>query len=378
MEAVGQLAGGVAHDFNNLLQVILGCGHLAMAETDPASPAKENLTELLAAAERARVLVGQLLAFSRRQVLQMTDLDLNASVPELMKMLRRVIGAHIELSLHPGQGLGIVRADPGQIDQMLTNLCINARDAMPDGGRITIETSDATIDEAYCDAHAGAQPGRYVRLTVADTGCGMDETTRGQAFEPFFTTKEVGKGTGLGLSTVYGLIKQHGGLVDLTSQVGRGTMFEIYLPVIEPGQAPDENVADEPRAAPRGCETVLLAEDEDMVRRLTRSILERSGYTVLAARDGAEAVEVFAQHADEVDLALLDVVMPNLGGRAVLERIRAIKPDVPVLFTTGYSVDAIHKDFVLDSGLSLIQKPYDREELLGRVRRTLDGDGRDG
>ena len=371
MEAVGQLAGGIAHDFNNLLQAILGYGEMAGAQIEAGTPVSEYLGEMLKAGRRATTLVSQLLAFSRRQVLQMENLDLNEVIADLMKMIRRVIGEHIALDVRPGRDVGAVRADRGQLAQILTNLCVNARDAMPEGGVITIETENVRIDQEYCESHAWASPGRYTLLSVTDSGCGMDEETLARSFEPFFTTKEQGKGTGLGLSTVYGLVKQHDGQIDVYSEVGRGTRFKIYLPMVDsPAAAPDEKTEG---SVLGGSETILLAEDDEMVLKLSDAILTRAGYTVLPAVDGKDAIAVFEAHGAAIDLAILDVVMPKLGGRAVFERIHAERPELRILFASGYSINAIHTNFILDEGLTLIQKPYQRADLLRKVRQTLDG-----
>jgi two-component system, cell cycle sensor histidine kinase and response regulator CckA len=373
MEAVGQLAGGIAHDFNNLLQAILGYGDLALEEVEAGSSAHESITEVMLAGERAQTLIGQLLAFSRRQVLEMKDVNLNDVVADLTKMIRRLIGEHIALDVLGGHNLGTVWADRGQIEQILMNLCVNARDAMPKGGTISIETENVRIDEEYCEIHPWATPGRYVLLSVTDSGCGMDKDTLANIFEPFFTTKGVGKGTGLGLSTVYGLVKQHNGMVNPYSEVGKGTAFKIYFPLVERSA---DIISERLQAtAQRGSETILLAEDEETVRKLTVNILERAGYTVLPTRDGEEALLVFKQHTDKIDLALLDVMMPNLGGRAVYEEIRATHPDIPMLFSSGYSMSSIHTNFVLDEGMQLIQKPYQRDALLRKVRDILDASG---
>ncbi|MDP6544255.1 MAG: MASE1 domain-containing protein [Phycisphaerae bacterium] len=372
MEAVGQLAGGVAHDFNNLLQAILGYGEMARSESAEEGPVREYVGEVLKAGHRAKTLVRQLLAFSRRQVLEMEDLDLNEVIADLMKMIRRVIGEHITLNILPGHDLGIVRADRGQIAQILTNLCVNSRDAMPEGGTITIETENARIDQAYCESHAWAAPGRYTLMSVTDTGCGMDDETLAQIFEPFFTTKELGKGTGLGLATVYGLVKQHEGQAEVHSEVGKGTTFKIYLPVVERSAAVVGDKIEGP--VPGGTETILLAEDDEMVLAVAGKFLTNAGYTVLTAGDGAEALSVFAEHADAIDLAILDVVMPKLGGRAVFDRIRQTHQGTSVLFASGYSTNAVHTNFILDEGLTLIQKPYQRADLLRKVRQTLDRD----
>ncbi len=371
MEAVGQLAGGVAHDFNNLLQVILGCGEMAQNTVKINNPVHEFLEPMMKAGERAKSLVSQLLAFSRRQVLLMEDLDLNDVIVDLMKMIRRLIGEHVTLDFTPGLELGTVRADRGQIEQILTNLCVNARDAMPDGGTITIKTVNVRIDESYCQSRAWISPGRYVLLSVNDNGCGMDDKTLSQIFEPFFTTKEVGKGTGLGLATAYGLIMQHHGQVDVDSEVGIGSTFKVYLPLVERDA---EVMPDKTECAVKGgTETILFAEDDDMVLALCKTTLEDAGYTVLPAKDGEEAMHVFDDHHNVLDLVLLDVVMPKLGGRAVYGKIREKCPDMPVIFSSGYSMDSeIHNNFILKEGLTLIQKPYKSADLLSLVRSTLD------
>ena len=376
MEAVGQLAGGVAHDFNNLLQVILGFGDMARAELGAESPIRKDLDEIMKAGNRAKTLVRQLLAFSRRQVLDMRDINLNDLIADLMTMLRRVIGEHITLDVISGHDLGIVSADPGQIQQILMNLCVNARDAMPDGGRITIETENVHVDEAFCDTHAWAQPGPYALLSVSDTGCGMDEETMANVFEPFFTTKGVGEGTGLGLSTVYGLVKQHQGMIHAHSEVDWGTTFKVYLPLVERPAAPVADRLEGPALG--GTETILLAEDDEMVRTLSQTVLERAGYTVLTACDGEDALRVFDERVDDIDMALLDVMMPKLGGRAVFEHIQKARPNMRVLFASGYSMSAIHTDFVLDEGLELVQKPCPPDDLLRRVRQLLDGGQEEG
>ncbi|MCP4643633.1 MAG: PhnD/SsuA/transferrin family substrate-binding protein [bacterium] len=370
MEAVGQLAGGVAHDFNNLLQAILGYADMALEEPAAEGLVKDDLEEIMKAGKRAATLVSQLLAFSRQQVLDMRDVDLNVVIADVMKMIRRVIGEHIALDARFARDLGTVHADRGQLEQILMNLCVNARDAMADGGKITIETENVRIDEAFCETHPWAEPGHYANLSVTDTGCGMDEETLGNVFEPFFTTKGVGEGTGLGLSTVYGLVKQHRGMIHVYSEVDAGTVFKVYLPLVDRATVAAGDRPEGPVAG--GNETVLLAEDEEIVRRLTNTILTRAGYTVLNARDGEEALRVFEDHADEIGLALLDVMMPKLGGRAVYERIREARPGIRVLFSSGYSMNAIHTDFVLDEGLALISKPFQHNELLRRVREALD------
>ncbi|MBM4163433.1 MAG: PAS domain S-box protein [Lentisphaerae bacterium] len=370
MEAVGQLAGGVAHDFNNLLQAILGYAELALDTVNP--DARESVEMVLKAGRRAATLVRQLLAFSRQQVLDMRDVDLNEVIADMIKMIRRVIGEHIVLDVVPGLNLGIVRADKGQIEQILMNLCLNARDAMPEGGRIVIETEAVVIDETFCRTHAWALPGRYACLSITDCGCGMDEKTLASIFEPFFTTKVLGQGTGLGLATVYGLVKQHHGLVNVLSEIGKGSTFRIYIPLTGSVAVVVSEEKSEP-CVRSGSETILVAEDDEVVRMLTRAVLSGAGYQVHMAEDGEVALRLFDDLKDCVDLVLLDVVMPKLGGRAVYERIRAQRPQVPVIFCTGYSLSAIHTNFVLDEGLRLIQKPYRPNDLLRKVREVLDG-----
>lgn len=323
------------------------------------------------ASQRASTLVRHLLAFSRRQVLEMKDINLNEVVNNLMKMIRRVIGEHITLDIQDAPGLGTVHADAGQIEQILMNLCVNARDAMPEGGTITIKMHNVTLDEEFCNANNWEKPGRYVCMNIADTGCGMDEKTLGKIFEPFFTTKEIGKGTGLGLATVYGIVKQHEGFINVSSEPGQGTTFAIYLPLME--RAASSVSVTEKKPAPGGTETILIAEDDDIVRRLSQTVLERSGYTVLAANDGLEAMDMFTQHQDAIALVLLDVIMPKLSGLAVFDRVRAMRPDLCVLFSSGYSIDAVHADIHFNANTQMIQKPYHPDDLLRKVRQILDG-----
>ena len=370
MEAVGQLAGGVAHDFNNLLQVMLGSAELMLDDLPPDGPASESIRDILKAGDRAKILISQLLAFSRRQVLNMRPANLTNVVSDMLKMLRRVIGEHITLSFESGGDTGLVRADTVQIGQILTNLCVNARAAMPDGGTIAIATANAALDETYCAAHPWARPGDYVLLSVTDTGHGMDTETLEHIFEPFFTTKSVGEGTGLGLSTVYGLVKQHEGLVHVSSEIGKGTVFQVYLPRIDAESREDNS--ESPASSRGGSETILLAEDDPHVRNLTKVVLERAGYTVLPASDGVEALELFEGRRDEINLVLLDVVMPRLGGRAVYERIREIHPQCRVLFASGYSMDTVENEFLARENARLIQKPVSRDKLLRNVREVLD------
>jgi len=370
MEAVGLLAGGVAHDFNNLLQVIHGYTSLAL---DPAAPWPErraSLDQVKAAADRATQLTQQLLAFGRKQTLQKSDLDLNQSLSDLLRMLRRLLGEQITVDFIPGHELGNVHADRAQIDQVLLNLCLNARDALPDGGRITIETENVLVNGAFRESHPWARPGRYVLIAVSDNGVGMDKETLTHVFEPFFTTKPKGKGTGLGLSVVYGVVKQHDGMVHVYSEPGKGTTFKIYLPIV----ARAATAVGPKHVAPpaRGSETILLAEDEPMVRELAFRILSRAGYKVIAAADGVAACATFAAHHDEIALLILDVVMPHLGGREVYERIAAQRPGIPVIFCSGYAGSALAADALHAPGTHLLAKPYGADEMLQRVRSVLD------
>jgi len=370
MEALGQLTGGVAHDFNNLLQVINGGTEMALMDLEPGHPARDTLIEIARAGQRAADLVSQLLLFSRRQIMQPEILDLNETVANMLKMLGRVIGEHIQLQWLPGSRVGTINADRGMIEQALLNLCVNSRDAMPGGGVLTIETREQTITEEYCTANSWSRPGRFAILSVTDTGCGMDGETLNHAFEPFFTTKDKGKGTGLGLATVYGIVKQHEGLIHASSDPGKGCVLNLYWPVCGSGEEEMESAPE--TLATGGTETILLAEDDEIVRRLAQIILERAGYEVLIAHNGTTALNLFEEQIDKIDMAILDVVMPEMSGREVYERIRTRRPDFKSLFTSGYSEDAIHTNFVLDKGLTFLQKPFSRKDLLSAVRKVLD------
>ncbi len=370
MEAIGQLTGGIAHDFNNLLQIINGYGDMMTEAIAPDHPSRPALNEILSAGRRAADLVRQLLAFSRQQVMRMSDLGLNELVYNLSKMIQRIIGEHIAFEFIQGHNLGLIHADAGQIEQVIINLCINARDAMPEGGKLLIETSNVFINGEYCDTHFEARPGRYVLLCISDNGVGMSRKTQERIFDPFFTTKEVDRGTGLGLSTVYGIIRQHEGTINVYSEPGQGTLFKIYLPVVERRAAAVG--AEIPRKSRGGHETVLIAEDDQMVRDLMKTILERAGYTVFTAKNGAEAIEIIENQENGVEMAILDVVMPGQSGKVIFDRIKKTKPSLPVLFASGYSENAIHTDFILDNGLELLQKPFTSESLLHKVRELLD------
>ncbi|HKO45611.1 MAG TPA: PAS domain S-box protein [Pyrinomonadaceae bacterium] len=377
MEAIGMLAGGVAHDFNNLLTAILGNTQLAARRLAGEDPLHLRLDEIREAAERAAKLTRQLLAFSRRQHLERRPLNLNGTVSEIMKMVRRIIGADVEVMVKESPNLPPVYADPAQIEQVVMNLAVNARDAMPSGGTLALEMRAVMLDEAYCRLHPYARAGRYIELCVSDTGLGMDAATRERIFEPFFTTKAQGKGTGLGLAMVYGIVKQHDGHINVYSEPGHGTNFKVYLPIAA-GEA-EEGAAPEQVTLVGGTETILVAEDEEALRRLVKDVLEDLGYTVLLAKDGEEAVEMYAAARGQIDLLLLDVVMPRLGGQEAYERIRALGNGVPVFFMTGYSIDTVQNRFVKSDGLiakygPLIQKPYTVESLGRKVREVLDGE----
>jgi len=371
MEALGQLAGGVAHDFNNLLQAIQGYAEFAQEDLESQHPAQESLNEVMKATDRANTLVRQLLAFGRRETLRPEYLNLNDVVAGVMKMLGRVLGEHIDLTIHAQTDIKTIYADPGQMEQVLMNLCINSRDAMPEGGRITIEIQNAAFQSEFCEANPWARQGQYVLLSVSDTGMGMPPEVREHVFEPFFTTKDVGKGTGLGLATVYGIVKQHQGLINIYSEPDKGTAIRIYFPAVE---EPIEETRGEEReeVVSGGTETILLAEDEQQVRDLAVQILEKAGYRVLVARDGEEAIHLYEQQADSIDLALLDVIMPKQSGRVVCDAVRAHRPWLPVLFSSGYSRRHLDIDLKGQPLTDLVNKPYRQKDLLRRIRRMLD------
>ena len=371
MEAVGRLAGGVAHDFNNLLTAILGYSELLQAKLGELHPGCADLEEIRKAGERAATLTRQLLAFSRKQVRQPALLDLNAVVGDLEKMLRRLIGEDVELRIVRGDNAGAVQADPGQLEQVIMNLAVNARDAMPRGGRLTISTMPVLLDASFAQRHVGAQAGPHVRLTVEDTGSGMDAETLSHVFEPFFTTKEQGKGTGLGLSTVYGIVQQSGGYVGVWSEPGRGSRFDIYLPRVADGQAtaPAGEASTQPA---QGHETVLLTEDDAVVRGLARSVLAAGGYTVLEAEDGAAACRFSEDAGQTIDLLLTDLVMPGMSGHELVRRVRAQRPEVAVVYMSGYADTATLGPEGFPPGTHFIAKPFTPESLARKVREALD------
>jgi len=369
-EAIGKLAGGIAHDFNNVIGAILGWAELGCDEAPAGSVLHQRFSKIREQSQWASRLTSQLLAFARRQVLQPRNIDLNALVVESAGLLRRVIGEQIEVVVVTGPNPRIALADRTQIEQVLMNLCLNARDAMPHGGRLILETQGFEIDEEYCRLHPHARSGNYTLLVVSDTGVGMDAATAARVFEPFFTTKEAGKGTGLGLATVYGIAKQHDGFVHLYSELGKGTTFRVYLPAGKGAAEPREPKRGE--ETPKGTETILLAEDSQGVREAAKEMLERLGYCVVAASDGTEAVQLFKANPDRYDLIILDVVMPGLSGPSAFLQMLAARADLRVVFSSGYTAEAASLNPLTQQGASILQKPYSFKSLGQVVRTALD------
>ncbi|HPI94189.1 MAG TPA: PAS domain S-box protein [Deltaproteobacteria bacterium] len=371
MESVGRLAGGVAHDFNNMLSVIIGNTEMALIGTDPAGLLHKTLQDILHAGRRSADLTRQLLAFARKQTISPKVLDLNDTVAGMLKMLCRLIGEDVELAWMPGHGLWNVYIDPSQVDQLLANLAVNARDAIEETGKIVIETSNTTCDDEYCSGQPECKPGEYVTLAVSDNGCGMERETIANIFEPFFTTKKEGHGTGLGLATVYGIVKQNGGFVNVYSEPGKGTTFRIYLPRFESDVMDVGREHEEPKFR-RGTETVLIVEDEETVLSLSRSMLERLGYTVLAARKPEEAISLAGEHEGCIDLLLTDVVMPDINGRDLAGRLCSVRPGMKCLYMSGYTANVIAHHGILDHGVHFLPKPFSLRELADKVREVLD------
>jgi PAS domain S-box-containing protein len=371
MEAIGRLAGGIAHDFNNMLTIIKGYCQLSLSELKEDHPLRENLDGIHKATDRATDLVRKILAFSRRQTMEMKVLDLNTLLTDLDKLLRRIIGEDIELVTILAEDLGSVKADPGQIEQVILNLAVNAKDAMPNGGKLTIETANAELDETYARSHIVVIPGRYVMFSMSDIGVGMSPEVRERIFEPFFTTKEKDKGTGLGLSTVYGIVKQSGGNIWVYSELGQGTTFKIYLPREEklPEETLEKGLEEE---LPGGRETVLVVEDEDGVRKLTVQILQKHGYKVLEASQGDEALFISKKYEEPIHLLITDVVMPGMSGHELSDRLSSLRPEIEILYMTGHTNGAIIHHGVLEPGVNLLQKPFTPEGLARKVREVLD------
>jgi len=369
MESVGRLAGGVAHDFNNMLSVILGYSELIRTKTDPNDPAAREINQIQQAAERAQHITQQLLAFSRKQVFEPKILNINELINRFEDNLSRLIGEDIALKFFPSRNIENIEFDPTQIEQILMNLAVNARDAMPAGGSLTFETANVSLDEAYCREHVGFIPGNFVQISVSDNGSGMDTETITHIFEPFFTTKKMGKGTGLGLATVYGIVKQGGGFINVYSEPGRGTTFKIYIPVSTGEIEPLKEVED--RGPVAGSETVFLVEDDEMVRKVTELSLLKLGYAVLSAAGPEEALEAFPRAHNTVELLITDVVMPGMNGKDLYQRLKSARPDLRVLYMSGYTANVIVNHGVLEKGVQFISKPFNMLELSRKVRLAL-------
>ena len=373
LDSIGRLAGGVAHDLNNLLSPILGYGEMLLSDAAGNGATEKPLQQIVNAGKRARDLVRQLLAFSRKQALQYKNFDMNTLLRDFEKLLRRTIREDVSIRMNLAESLPLIKGDVGQLEQVVMNLAVNAQDAMPDGGHLTIETARVELDESYSEEHKGVNPGPYVMLMISDTGCGIDSDTREHLFEPFFTTKEKDKGTGLGLATVYGIVKQHGGNIWVYSEPGLGATFRVYLPVST--DSPESDEADSRTLSESelyGSETILVVEDNSQVRNLTRSLLRRQGYKVLAAENGKEGISMMDQHEGPVHLLLTDVIMPDMNGKQLFERISQTYSGVKVLFMSGYTDNVIAHHGVIDPGVQFIQKPFSMKGLAAKVRETLD------
>jgi CheY-like chemotaxis protein len=371
MEAIGTLAGGIAHDFNNILQAIIGYTQILLMGKDLSDPDHEKLEAIEASAQRASELTKRLLIFGRKVESQLKPVDLNQEVGQVSKMLERTIPKMISIELNLSDNLKVINGDPVQIEQIMMNMGVNARDAMPDGGKLFFETKNVTLDEKFCRNHLGASPGEYVRLKVSDTGHGMDKELQEHIFEPFFTTKETGKGTGLGLAMVYGIVKIHGGYITCMSEPGQGTAFSIYFPIIE--SAIDNQISKEEEVPIKGGdETILLVDDEESIRQLGKELLGRFGYTVFTAPDGESALELYEKENENVDLIILDLSMPGMGGRRCLEKVVKLNPQVKVIIATGYSIDGSIKETIELGAKGFVGKPYDAKQFVEKVRNVLD------
>jgi two-component system cell cycle sensor histidine kinase/response regulator CckA len=372
METIGKLSGGIAHEFNSILTAIIGQSELLLGDLPPGNPLAKNATEIRKAAERAAILTRQLLAYGRKQILQPESLDLSAIIAGMKNTLMHLMGRGVEVRFSPDAGLKFVKADAGQIEQVIMNMIINARDAMPNGGILTLETANVSFDRESVGSYPELKPGDYVMLAITDTGAGMSAEVKARAFEPFFSTKSVGQGTGLGLSTCYGIVKQSGGHISVYSEPGRGTTFKIYLPQVElQTKIPVQHLSSPD--LPRGTETILLVEDDPALREMAATLLRRLGYTVLAAANGVEALSLKHERTTgHVDLLFTDVVMPHMSGKELADRVRALYPYTRILFTSAYTENAIVHQGVLDKGVALLQKPFTPSALANKVREVLD------
>jgi two-component system sensor histidine kinase EvgS len=371
MESIGRLAGGVAHDINNMLSIIMGNAEIALDSLDPSDPNKENMEEILSASKRSTLVARQLLAFARKQTIAPKVLDLNETIADILKMIGRLIGEGIHLQWKPGNDLWHVKMDTSQIDQLLANLTINARDAIGDVGRVIIDTANIQLDEAYCKTHGDYIPGDYVVLSVSDDGCGMDKETRDNVFEPFYTTKDLGKGTGLGLATVYGIVKQNKGFVTVYSEPDQGSTFRIFIPRFLSDEMPDVKITESIRP-PTGTETVLMVEDEQSILKLGKAMLKRLGYTVLSANTPSQALEIAESHEGEIHLLLTDVIMPEMNGSVLVNHLLKLKPEIKHLFMSGYTANVIAHHGVLEEGIHFIQKPFSLRDLSIKIREALE------
>ena len=373
MESVGRLAGGVAHDFNNMLQAITGNAEVALVKIDPSHPLHDNLSEILKVALRSADLTRQLLAFARKQTISPKILDLNETISGMLKMLQRLVGEDIDFSWKPALNLWSVKIDPSQIDQILVNLCVNARDAISGVGAVTIETQNVRLDQAYCKPHPECIPGEYVRIAVSDTGMGIDKNMLNLIFEPFFTTKEIGKGTGLGLATIYGIVKQNDGFIYVYSEPGQGTTFRIYLPRTEGNMAKTDTSAAKQRITD-GTETILLVEDDESILDIGKVVLERFGYRVLAAHNPNSALTLVNNYPGRIHLLITDVIMPEMNGQELGRRLHGSHPELKVIFISGYTANVIAHHGVLNKGINFLQKPFSVLTLVEKVREVLDED----
>jgi len=370
MESIALLAGGIAHDFNNVLGVIIGYAELALKKVGASHPLSENLTRITQAAQQGAQMVRQLLAFSRRQILSPQDININNLIEGLLKLLGKTLGEHIQLKFIPEEHIHTIHADPVQIEQIVMNLCLNARDAMPEGGQLIIETSNCQLDDEYCKTHAQVKPGDYIMMAVTDTGHGMSKAIQERIFEPFFTTKQPGKGTGLGLSVVHGIVTQHGGFINVYSEVGKGTTFKIYLPSVErPAVARKEMLKEE---IPGGSETVLIVEDEAGMRDMMKAVLENLGYSVIAAEDGEQALHLISDNPHRIQLVISDIIVPKIGGKELFEELKSMNFEGQFLFISGYTSNVIHHNFITDKDVEALLKPFSPAELGKKVRALLD------